>query len=250
VLRLLRGNLDPLGRAAGAPPGLSVGLTAYWKLDEASNLTRVDSTPTGANLTQVINSNVAQDPSGKINAGALFAFGGTNGYLRSQSAALSLSNLGIGNWTRSWTWSFWFKTTNNANNMVLLSHGGANGAAISKGAGNTTQLTVTIGNSSFAATVGTTNNGLWHLVVWGFDAATGKAYIRFDNGAEIQNSGGVSVNYDDGDFRLGTSVGFAATSSRFGGSIDEVGLWASRKLAAADCSALWNAGAGQGYPFP
>lgn len=218
------------------------GLALHLTLDEVSG-DRFDSTPSGLSLAETIAA--VASAAGKIDTAARFVFGAGQGFLKSSSALLTLSqNPAV--YDRSWTLAFGFKTTNNANNMGLFSHGGVFGANVAKGAGQG-DLTWQVGNSNGATTGLTVHDGLWHHVFVGFDAPAQRSYIRFDDLPEIVSSGGASVPYDDGAFRLGTGSGEG--QSRFAGDMDEVVLWPTRKLSTDEQDELLNGGDWLTYPY-
>ena len=95
------------------------------------------------------------------------------------------------------------------------------------------------------------DDGAWHLVVGGFDAATEKVWINIDNGAATDDSptgGGVlSGSWGTMSMSLGNVYDGAAgiadyqATTQWSGSMDEVAFW-SGSLSTGDINEIYNVG--------
>ena len=95
--------------------------------------------------------------------------------------------------------------------------------------------------------LGLSTGTFYHIVVTA-TVATPTAAMYLNGASQTFNSAGTSatsIGDNDGAFFLGAAIGGAVP---FDGMIDEVGIW-SRVLTSGEVTELYNAGAGNQYPF-
>lgn len=238
-------NSAELQAATEANINLLTGIGAYWKLDEGSNVTRVDATGNGEDLTDV-SSGVLAVPS-KINNGIRISAASTQ-QLRHVDDAI----LGIGAGV-SFTITCW--ETGQTHDAVLVAkwdtsapasqdyrlYIGNNGNfgdgfiwfSVKNLAGSEVQL---------VSNLQTTNS--LRFVAAGYDDALQQIWIQIDNGVRLVKSC-VGVRRTGVAFTVGNYVN---NSTNGFDSMDEVGFW-RRSLTSTEISKLYNAGSGIQYPF-
>ncbi len=213
-----------INRHAVWTTSLNVGLIAFFKLNETSGTTSLDSvgafdlTESGTAATP--NSNGIIDKAWKFVGGSDHLVSGIN------------TNIS-GNDPR--TLSAWvnFTTIGGGLTAVGIGHDANNNQfAISTAAPNNLSI-VGFGNDNVAA-IGTLSVGVWFHLVATFNGTTLKAYI---NGDEVIS---VSESYDTTShpIAIGARDGGVATMD---GIIDEVGVW-TRALSPAEVTQLYNGG--------
>lgn len=227
--------------ASSTGVSLLTGINNYYKLDDASGSTALDSV--SANNGTWNGTLGSQWTTGIINGGGLF--NGTNNYI------VSGSNSGISG-TNPISISCWFKTTNGTNSQGLLAVG-ASGIGLefglNIGGSNNLYLNFVGGGGVNSTAASTYSTGIWnHFVgIWnGSDQSTGTAiylnnvYIPFTTVLTSANS------ITNGPIYIGSILG--ASSEWIIGDMDEVGVW-DRVLTPSEVSALYNSGVGFQYPF-
>lgn len=222
---------------------LLTGIVSYWKLDEAANVTRVDSA--GANnLTDGV-PNVGS-VAGQISNCAVFTNVNAACRLDKNPAGADLI-IGPG---ESLSISCWFYIQGlGSNRGIVTMYNGAIAAYflwMNAGTGGIDFLVTDAGavqRSVIVWPIGLEVAGTWHHVVCGFDRANNQIFQYFDGGARV-NAACVGAQATGGQF----SIGNYANLEPWQGRIDEVGIW-KRVLSAAEAGELWNAGAGKTYPF-
>lgn len=206
-------------------PSLS-DIVAYWKMDEAASIPRVDSSGNGHTLS--VNATV-NALAGKINNSA----DGSAGYLFSNDTVFS----GAGPFTAF----CWARPINIVTNGAIMGHftpGGPSGWAIYQ---RFSDRFVLITNATEIVHTTPVVAGTFFLIIVTVTAGN-IGTIRVNNGADI--SAAVVIGNPAIQFRvLADELG-----SGFGGRVDEAGIY-NRVLTSAEKDALWNAGAGKTYPF-
>ncbi len=228
-----------------AYPGNSLlsGLLAWWKLDEAANVSRADSSGNSQTLTDV-NGSVGS-ASGVIGNAAVFDASTT---LLRKSAALFSSG--------SFSVSLWVNPTDAAATYALFTQSST----------GTTRQELSLGvvskpvwkTGAGAGLVGTVGNhlttGSWNHVVASYNATTTtqKLYINglFD-GSAVESAVFTGVNR----ITLGADGGGASILL---GSLDLCGVWSralddggvtTGNVAGGEIAALYNSGVGRDFPF-
>jgi hypothetical protein len=213
-------------------------LIRYYKFDENTGTDIVDSK--GAGNATFAGVGTHWTPSGKINAGGLFA---SDSYASFSDAADldGLTAISIAAWT--------YQTTVNVNNVICskrsawsstgipfeLTSTGAPSRYFSwriKGNGNI----ITDTDVAIAANT-------WYFVVGTWDGSTTKLYVNATKEAEAAAS--VSLTANDTNPHIGILPSIGENTK---GRIDELGIW-SRALTQEEITALYNGGSGLTYPF-
>lgn len=224
--------------------GLTTSIAAYWKLDEASNTTRVDSTGSGQDLTDV-NSNTPAG-TGLINNGIAISNTANQILTHADNAVLGIG-AGV-----SFTISCWYNQatffgpivtkwdTGNAALQDYFIWVDTNG---NFGNGFFTFAAIDLSGTSHKIFSNVQASGSFHHIAAGFDNDTGTMWIQVDNGVRISKAiSGVRRT------AAGFAVGNFVTGAGNGGTVDEVGFW-RRTLTTTEISELYNGGAGIQYPF-
>lgn len=229
------------------PPGcstsstLNTGLTAYWKMDEASG-TRVDSGSNGQDLTDTT---TVPSTTGKISNGGAFEFDDGEHLTHTDSPTLSVSD-------QDFTFVCW---------VNMESKPAFNGGIISKeGAGDANndeyglywnatsdRFEISAGNGSAATivtanTFGAPSTATWYMLIFGYEAATDTLFISVNNGTADTGSLNPGPFNSNGDFLLGGRT-FQPLFA-FDGVIDEVGFW-KRLLTSGEKTEIYNSGSGK-----
>lgn len=208
------------------------GLLAYYKLDNNINSeTGKGSGSTAGGVTY---------GAGKIGDSAIF--NGSTGYAQLSNMRDTASS--------TWTISGWFKTSAVGGQQLLfiLSNPADNQSVIvdvNRSSGKisiATYRTVT----KFVSSTKNVNDGAWH---WFAYTKTGtSAVLYLDNPASAHRSGSVDnvATFSDGaKYNLGRHFG---GTQYYDGALDEFGFW-DRVLTIPELTELYNAGAGNTYPF-
>jgi hypothetical protein len=219
---------------------LTDNLVGYWKLDETSGTTAIDSLDDHNGLT-----NATVNQAGIINTA--YSFNGTNQEVKLKDTnSLVYSDISLAVWvylnnltaeqypiykidstqTRRFGFQIW-------SNRIYFSKnfGSAGGWAVSKDI--------------------TGMSGAWHYIVATHSDTNGTA-LYWDGNLVDYNSSATSTlttttafEYYIGRFNGSLT---ASTNYWFNGKIDEVGLW-NKVLTSTEVTALYNGGAGYTYPF-
>lgn len=222
------------------PNGLLTGLAAYYKMDELSNVTRVDSSGNGRNLTD----NNSNTPAvvGIINAAARLTQSTTTDGLYSTDSGFIIG-AGV-----SFTFSFWLQSFNFINNQVLFAMDdvGANRAYELYPSGDTTMHwavwnlagVLTDTSTGFPNASVATGPAFTHVVL-GYDDSIQKVFWQFNNGARgtaaMVGVFGAAVGTK---FVIGNTSTFSAGNNAI---FDEFGFW-RRALSTTDVTNLYNSG--------
>lgn len=212
----------------------------YWKLDEASDgsgtVTRADSSPNGLNLTD---NNTTASAAGLISNGADFEKTNTE-YLSLAHSATIAGGPGV-----SWTMAAWYKPESLTVNDTVVAKNGRWGMQVSTGPqpglymyGSGGDITLTPSGATPELFV----VGNWHLLIWGYNAATGRAFVRLNNGIKYEKAV-TPVADGSGTLYLGQWLGTYAD-----GIVDEVGRW-PWALSDNEMAELYNSGNGTTWPF-
>lgn len=215
--------------ASGGSSSLLNGIVAYWKFDEGTGTITADATGNGHAVTLV---NSPAWAAGKINDG--LSFNGSTNY-GTFGPITGLPSLSI---------SAWIKTTTVSSAAMIVGSSGATNFQVRVASGKAGVICGQPGEalSPLAGTT-TINDGNWHHIVFTNDPA-GNAVLYVDAASEASEAGANLSAYDMAEIaRLGYS-----SAQYFNGTIDEVGIW-NRALTAAEVTELYNAGAGNQYPF-
>lgn len=206
------------------------GLVAYWKMDEAGSVPRLDSS--GNAHTLAVNGTV-NSGAGKINNGAVTNGAGAN-FLSCADAVFS----GVAPFTAF----VWFAPAVANASLYIISHynpGLLQGWAIRQDStSNNFQLRI---NADLLYPGVTIVPGTFYLVIITIEAT--QRTIRVNNGADVVAAADVPLNP-----AVNFVVGGNSAGGTFSGTLDEVGIY-NRVLTSAEKDALWNAGAGKQYPF-
>jgi hypothetical protein len=208
--------------------GLTSGLVSYYKMDETSGSTMVDSH--GTNNGTISGATINQ--TGKV--GKCYSFDGVNNYVA------TASNLGIsGNQVRSFCG--WLKSskTNYSTEGYFFSAGG-DGPNLHFGCaarGNPATWNVTEGN--VWRNTGSSVSTDWTHVVVTYDQSNIRTYI---NGSLVDTFSYSSSNITNAPLYLSRYLG--SSTAWFQGLIDEVGIW-NRALTASEISELYNTNSGR-----
>lgn len=214
-------------------------LTAYWKLDEFSDgsgaVSRLDS---GENLLNLTDNNTTPSGSGLISNGADLE--------KTNTEFLSLAHNALiaGGPAVSWTMCGWYKPESLSVNDAIASK--TSRWAMQVGASNGPSMynygAPAVSIQTSVATPEIMTNGVWHFLVWGYDASVGRAFLQINNGEKYEKAV-TPVADASGIFYLGQFIGTYAD-----GILDEFGRW-SRVLTASETLTLYNEGLGLTYPF-
>lgn len=226
----------PIIVIGGSSSTLNTGLTAYWKLDEASG-TRVDS---GANGQDLTDNNTVTSNTGIINNAAEFIAANLERLSHVDSTTLSLGDIDC-------TMAFWVYLSSTNTAMGIGNQYAAAGsrswrllyfsssAKFRIGVSND-GTTVTNHDSTFVNPVAST----WYLVIWWHDSVND--LIGIDVSGTSNTSSYSSGIFDStADFNVGRQD---SGGTYWNGRIDEVGFW-KRVLTAGERAELYNSGAGK-----
>lgn len=228
---------------------LQTGLVAYWKLGEASNTSRLDSSGNGHNLLDQ-NSRIAK-VAGKLGDAAAFV-GDVNDNL------VTADSVGFPHGAQNFSISAWFylpSPNTNANNVIASKYYAASNLSWSlrynatSGRANFTYSTTGANALACAFDAAALSLDAWHHYVISYNTGAGTIDNWIDGAARTQCTG-VAGWFDDGTTR-GIAVGSEPTgvnTRHLTGRVDEVGIW-SKPLTAAEVAALYNVKNGTTYPF-
>lgn len=225
-----------------ADAALIDNIVSYWKTDESSG-----SAADSAGANTLTNNNTTAYAAAKINNGADIELGSSNSLSITDGSQSGLDLAG------DFTITAWVKPESDAEDtqtVVSKWNSGDNNRSFHLYYSGTNWI-FAVGNGSsseFLSIAQTYTPGTFYFVTAQFTSST-KKYEIFINGSSIGSANGstVSVPFNgSATYRIGafqnTATGF------FDGLIDEVGIW-SRILSGAEITSLYNAGAGNQYPF-
>lgn len=245
------------GRAANYAALLDAGITSYWKMDEATSITRDDAKGTNdLAVTGTVNA-----AAGKIgNAIDLSARNGSNRLSIADTATLRV--------TTAFGWWTWVNVSViDGTAQILGVKGTGTGITAAEAAWLARIATVSgedrfrwrvcDGVNSFGVECGPSTfpgfsftTSAWHLLYGGWDGVN--AYAGVD--AKVSSAGGLFLKtvapaiLDSGTFSLVVGAS-PAGGAPVAGLVDEMGFIQSRALTEADISLLWNGGVGRTYPY-
>jgi hypothetical protein len=232
------GNIRLSAPVGSAEADITSNLVAKYDL---SDLT--DATGRGNTLT---NNNGVTFAAGKVGNAAVFDAGLAQYLSRADNADLSMNG-------GSLTIALWWKPAD-LNDAVLVLKGSTTASfesqeyllvydvSLGLGLGG---LGFVVGDGTHGAAVSssaTITDGSWYFIVASYDSATHLMSISVNNAAPETFDASAVTGIQDGmfDFQIGGDVGGGFFTT---GSIDAVRIY-KRKLAAADLTALYNAGSG------
>lgn len=211
---------------------LTDNLVAYYKLDETSGSTSIDST--GTNNSTNYNASVNQ--TGKIDKA--YSFNGSSAYLQSSSQSFT------GN--ANYTITAWIKTDVANTYQVILSNGiESTKAGLKFKINDNNTIGADLANAAGPSSTSTISTGTWYFVTLTKSSDTYQIYINgFTNGSSVTiTSSNISVA---GTQRISKDV--SSGTGYFNGLIDEIGIW-TRALSSSEIAELYNSGTGLSYPF-
>ncbi len=204
------------------------GLVGYWKLDEATGTTALDSSGNGNSGTWSSSGVSATTPVASaitFTDPAALALDGSSGYV-----TLGVNNLPANNAQQSI--SLWFKGTPNSGtnqNMIAISNLGAS-SAVQVGFRGTNLLAWNYGGGTLVSTAAPTDNA-WHQVIYTYDGTTDSIYL---DGVFKQSAVGPHQAGTPTTAYLGT---YNPSSELFGGALDDVRVY-NRVLSGSEISLL------------
>jgi hypothetical protein len=224
---------------------LQDGLVSFWKLDENTGDTRIDTV--GSNDLTDVNSVV--ELVGVVGSGA--------GFTRASSQRLTIvdndtldfadESFTIAGWYSIGTKSFILPLVSKWNTIAIS---GNEYTLFYRSLTDKFRFVVSAdGESSVqvADTTGSPTTNQWHFIVVWHDAASDEIGIQLDNGVEDTAAWANGVFPGSGDFNVGFAV-IADNSEYHEGRADAIGLW-NRVLSSGEKTELYNGGAGQEGPF-
>ena len=220
--RNYRININAAGTVEGIKSGK--GLVGYWKFDEGSGTTALDSsgysnngTATGATVNQT----------GQV--GKAYSFGGDGDYV-------SVNNV-FNYTTENFSYAFWIKVNNLSGQVAPLYKGryqvdgwytNIETTGITRIATNTSGNTTTLSSGAGAITAGT-----WYHIVGVKSGASSKLYV---DGAQVDTGTLQDPTSTNDDFLIGS---YRAGALPVNGLVDDVRIW-NRALSAAEAGDLYN----------
>lgn len=224
---------------------LTDNLIAYWKLDESSGTTLVDSTSNGYDLGTSA-SGVTVGSTGKL-GNAITLNGSTGSASRVYTSALyNASTFTIGMWIK--------RNSHSDKARNLFSSNATDSATWGDGYSfyldSSNQLRYV--NQFVADTTlgGNVNDTNWHYVLMTYNSGSVEGFV---DGSSVGagSAGTMNTSHAAGRTWIGeneTAGGVGSGTNLFDGTIDEVGYW-SRVLSGAEITSLYNSGSGLAYPF-
>lgn len=217
---------------------LATNLVAYYKMDGNSSDSVGSANGSDTGITY-------SSGNGKINSGAGFVFASSSRITFASPNALNGLSKSI---------SLWFKTLDSTHECYLFNGSNATNNTVLSilrlNPGTVSFLDIDGGGSNSLTTTASYNDGAWHHCVSTVNTA-GTGYTIYIDGVSVKT-------FTAGSARTGLSViANTATGNRawetpgtsfFDGAIDEIGVW-SRELTSSEVTTLYNAGAGNQYPF-
>jgi azurin len=230
---------DSVNVTVAAPSSsLLTGIVSYWKLDESSG-NAIDAAGGGNNGTVT---GATHGVTGKINTA--YSFSGTTPKVNcGTNTNLAFTTGTIGCWVN-------LSTLSPSGDGVIISKGDASGeyngwALIYEADGLFKFQTYTASGSHTTYTFSTTTlaANTWYYLAVSFNGSSLVTYINGNQVTTTETNLPVTTVYP---FVIGNNAN--AANFAFNGVIDEVGAW-NRVLTPAEVTSLYNAGAGNQYPF-
>lgn len=224
----------PLTPWATWTSGLNVGLKAYWKMNETTGTTLLDSVGSAYNATWV-GSGLNWTPNGKID-------GGLKGYSLVGNYTKVISN-GLDVGTGEYSVAFWVNLTDTSSN-------GWEPASYNHATGATNYWYILCQSASWKFKYSSDgadrlNFGTCAANASTFIALTRNATCTYAsiNGASLTKASACDgLSHSGGNFTMAGGQGVGG----FGGILDEMGFW-NRSLSQAEITQLANSGAGMTY---
>lgn len=240
----------PFTAQAKGSSGLNTGLVAYFRLEEAANNYRLDSTSNhndfntafyaAPNVAGGVCGNAASSNAGadsiyqiraatawyQVNAGDSFS---VSAWINFQAIPASGYHGVITCWdTSKISYFIWFTNTDPGNLKYTVSN-----------AAGTQQADQNIVNSPSTA--------VWHHLAYGYDNSAGQTWFQWDNGTRTTQT--VSGIYSSGGSQQSFYLfSYASDNGPVNAYIDELGWW-RRVLTTSDVSLLYGGGSGLCWPF-
>lgn len=214
-------------------------LTSYWRMEEASG-SRADAVGTNT----LTDNNTVTQQAGKIGFAGSYTAANSESLSRASNATLTTGGV-------DFSLAYWVNPVDLAGNYMQI-------CKLDSGNNGEWDLLQLIGGAIrvrlwvAAAAQANFNSGtsltaaIYNLVVFTFVNSTRVASISVNNSV-FTTAVATAAPVDTAvPFTIGILSGDGAA---FSGGIDEVGWWKGRALSIADVGLLWNAGAGNGFPF-
>lgn len=217
---------------------LLTDIEAYWKLDESSG-TLIDATGHGNDLAT--SNSPTYGAAGKINTGITFLRTST------QYASMSFRSIFSAGNNNKFSVSAWVNLTDLVATQTILS---CLVDTITSGwmfaISNEGKMLFLLSASTLSISNTVLSLGVWYHVCVTFDGVNVKFYLNgsldYTNTGTLSPATGCTIGLGLGKSATGTNKFYGS------GTYDEVGFW-SRDLTATEALLLYNAGAGNSYPF-
>ncbi len=242
VLADYNARSNPMGAAAqvGLPQGnnpaaLSNGLVGYWKMEEAGDATRADSSGNGNTLAESASDTIAQ-ATGKFGYGGDFELGDTEYLFVADSTSLSV--------TGSLTVSAWIKpeTVSAGSYNILGKWDGSNESYRLFQNGDEIRLELDAAGNYQETTASNLAAGTWYHVVGVYDSRSATAQIYINGALAPSTTTGTipsSIGDDAGRFQMGAEDTTGGATGYYDGIIDEARIY-NRALSSAEVTQLYN----------
>lgn len=229
-----------------SPNGLLTNLVGYWKFDEGSGTTLVDSSGNGYDLE--VSGSLSVGASGLINSS--INNNGTNGNRAGRNWTPALRN------STTFSVSLWVKrgaTGTPYRNMVSNMYSDAatfgDGWGFYFGTDDKLHYVNHFVADTAASSGAVTDTASWHHVAMTYNSGTVNFYVDGSNVGSA-NAGTMNTAHSNGYFYVcendNLTDGTPSTGHTFSGSLDELGYWA-RTLSSGDITTLYNGGSGLSY---
>jgi len=219
--------------SVGSDLNLTNGLVSYWKFDETSGTTAVDSH--GSNNGTVNNARVfTSEITGKINTGVDFT--GGNDWIASNN------NIGLSG-SQPKSFSFWVYPTNVAINQFLIHTGGESTAGATFGLKLESKRLFFIGWGGAGRDYNTGTDlvaNQWQHIIVTYNGSNVNTYVNGTPTATTNQA--LTLNTTNSVINIGRRPGGEYTSAYF----DEIGIW-NKTLNSTEITALYNSGSGLSY---
>lgn len=234
-------------RIPGAgPSSLLSGLLAYWKLDESSGSTRVDSTANGEDLAE---SGSVASHAGLVSNAASFSASGV--YL--QHASSTFFNLGV---HADWSVLVWVYLDNKSSSYTFVSKDNSGVSRqfhirYSSGPDRLTLAYSSDGSSLstlHADTLGSPSATTWYLIHAYHDGVNDELGISVNGGSydTVSHSAGIFQSTEQ--FAVGCHFSSGSPVNQAVGDVDEMAVY-DRVLTPSEVSDYYNSGSGTTHPF-
>lgn len=204
-------------------------LIAYYKLDETSGTTLVDSLNSyngsinGATINQT----------GKI--GKCHSLDGTNDYYTVSGLPAFDTDFSI---------SCWYKRSSSGSNDYLFGRGTTStDQGLHFGFRSTNVLSMGFYADDLDTTATYTDTTSWHHIVFTYKYSTREQKLYYDNQLVGSRIGTGNPNFGTGAFYIGATP-WMGSSDYAAGLLDEIAIYRGKTLSSAEVSQIWNGGLG------